>query len=91
LIVRVCRATKVIGAFSQMDHLRRRTDRRAVAGETRSGRDVAGHLPSQVELVVGDLREQRDDQVLQRDHANSKLGQFDRRRCGLEDRPRLVT
>jgi len=35
--VRVCLATKVIAAFSQMDHLRRRVDRWAVVGKARSG------------------------------------------------------
>ena len=70
-----CAVTKVIGAFDQMDHLRRCVDRRAVVGEPRSGRDVGRHLTRQVELVAERLREQRDDQVLQRDHANAKLHQ----------------
>lgn len=74
-------ATKVAAAFNQMNHLGSCVRCRTVVGEARSGRDVGGHLPRQVELVIGTLRQQRDDEVLQRDHANSKLRKFDFGRC----------
>src|SRR5665213_50309 len=64
------------GSVNEIDHLGCRMDRQRMMGEARSWRDEGCHFASKIELPIGCFREQRDHQVLQRDHADAKLYQF---------------
>jgi hypothetical protein len=72
----------MIGSFNKIDHLTGGMKRQRVIGEARPRRDVRGHFASKTELPFGRLCEQRDHQILQRDHANAELHQFGIRQLG---------
>ena len=72
------------GSFDKIDHLGGGMNRQRVMGGARPGRDVGGHFARKIELPFGRIRKQRDQQILQRDHANAELHQFGiRQRGGL--------
>src|SRR5712691_10444162 len=64
------------GSFNKVDHLSGGMKRQGVMGEARPRCDVGCHFASKTELPFGCLCEQRDHQILQRDHANAELHQF---------------
>ena len=64
------------GSFDKTDHLCCPIDRQMMAGEAWPRRDIGGHFARKVDLPVGRLCQERDHQVLQRDHADLKLNQF---------------
>ena len=65
------------GAVHEMDHLGGRVNGQRMRGEARPRGNVSRHLARQIELLRRCLRQQRDDQVLQRDHPHLELHQFD--------------
>ena len=67
---------KITGSVNKIDHLGCGMDRQGVMGEAPSLRDESGHFASKIELPIGCFREQRDHQILQRDHADAKLHQL---------------
>ena len=67
---------KTRGSLDDVHHAGRRMDGQRMGREARPGSDIGGHFPSEVELPSRCFHEQRDHQVLQRDHANSKLHQL---------------
>jgi hypothetical protein len=69
-------------SFYKVDHLSGGVKRQGVMGEARPRRDVGCHFASKIELPFGRLGEQRDHQILQRNHANAKLHQFGIRQLG---------
>jgi len=69
-------------SFDKIDHLSSGMNRQRVMGEARPGRDVGCHFSRKIELPFGRICEQRDHQVLQRDHANAELHQFGIRQLG---------
>jgi hypothetical protein len=70
------------GSFNKVDHLSGGMKRQGVMGEARPRRDVGCHFARETELPFGRLGEQRDHQILQRDHANAELHQFGIRQRG---------
>ena len=73
---------EVIRSLNQMDHLACRVKGQRVRGEARSWRDVRGHVAGPCKLAIRQLRQQDDDQVFKRDHANAELHQFGIRQLG---------
>src|SRR6185312_171132 len=65
--------SKMAGSINKIDHLGCRMDRQRMMGDARSWRDKSRHFTSKIKLPIGRFREQRDHQILQRDHANAKL------------------
>src|SRR5688500_18736166 len=63
--------------LNEVVHLGRRLDRQWVRRKTWPWRAITRHLMSLFQLLLGCSGEQGDDDVLQRDHARSKLGIFD--------------
>lgn len=51
-------------------------DRKLVVRRTRSRGDVGGHSASGCKLLLRHARQQRDYQVLKRDHTDSELDEF---------------
>ena len=64
------------GSINKIDHLGCRMGRQRMVGEARSWRNESRHFASKIELPIGRFREQRDHQILQRDHADAKLHQL---------------
>jgi len=63
--------------LNQIVHLGRCLNRQRVRRKTWSGRDIIRHFASLIQLLLGCSGKQGDDDVLQCDHARSKLGIFD--------------
>ena len=77
-------APEMTSSFDKVDHLGGGVNRQRVMARARPGRDVGRHFACQSELPFGRIGEQRDQQILQRDHANAELHQFGiRQRGGL--------
>ena len=72
----VCRGAEMTRPVDQTQHLASGTDGERVRRESRSRRDVRGHVAYQLELRGAGLREQRDDDVFQRDDAHLQLNEL---------------
>src|SRR5665213_3328711 len=70
-------------SLNKIDHLGCRMDRQGMISEARSWRDESRHFANKIELPLRRFCEQRDHQVLQRDHTDAKLDQLDI--CQLRD------
>src|SRR6185437_15337865 len=70
------RGPKMTSSFKKVDHLVRRMDRQRMMGEARPWRNIGCHFAHKVELSLRCLGEQSDHQILQCDHANTKLYQL---------------
>ena len=64
------------GALNQAQHLAGRSQRDRMRCAAFPWRDVVRHPSCQCQLLIWRLREQRDDEVLQRDHTDAKLRQL---------------
>ncbi len=71
------------GSFNKSDHLSRCMGRQRMMGDARPRRDIGCHFARKIELPIRCSSEQRDHQILQRDHANAELHQL--RICQLRD------
>jgi len=72
-----------MGTLDKMDHFSSGSQRAGVLSEPRPRRDERGQFSTQRTRSLG-LGKQRDDQVLQRDHADAEMSKFS------ADRLRLV-
>ena len=77
---------EVTGPFDKAEHFGGCIERQAMGRKAGPRRDIGGHVANQFELPIGRLRQQRDEHVFERDHANlelHKLGICQRRNVGL--------
>ncbi|BBP58171.1 hypothetical protein PHLH4_17610 [Pseudomonas sp. St316] len=51
-------------------------NRQRVLGKTRSRPNVASHFPGDRKLLIRPLGEQRDNQIFQSNHTNTKVNQL---------------
>jgi hypothetical protein len=73
-------------SIDKIDHMPCRLNGQGMMGEAWPRRDVGCHFTSKVQLPIGPFCEQHNHQVLQRDHANTKLNKLgvrQRRNLGL--------
>src|SRR5665213_1170018 len=72
----------MVGPLHKIYHESRGTYRQRMVRVAGARRDVGCHFTSYRQLLSGGLSEQRDDHILQRDHADAQLNQFGVRQHG---------
>ena len=66
----------MLGPRHQMDHLRSGMNRQGMRGETPSWRNVRGHGAGHVQLGIGHLGKQGDEQIFKRNYTGLQLHQL---------------